>query len=328
MSTILESIGAKSQLAQGLAQGVNTLSSNQTVTFNLYVKIILPLDGYVFWVKADQVSTQALIDALGWDSAITDQIPSTFPALTVENQGSLHFATEINNLEDRTSAVNRMIFTSLSEIQDFNQVDTNLMYIATNDGIRFGFNRRNAFYKQADLYHYTGNALYSYMQTQIIDDASQFDVENVIVSNSLPIWITLNQFFPMYPSFLVPDNINAPYASVHIEPSSTQAIQPTPFIDDLSSHYQLSRETVKITIYGTRNFNALEFLDYVYDYTLTGGFGIMNYPVPQDEKMTQPEMSIIAQKKTMTFDINYYQSNVQSIARKYITKALVTFTIN
>jgi hypothetical protein len=292
------------------------------------VKIILPLDGYVFWVKADLVSTQALITATGWASNITSQIPASFPALSLTKKGSLHFTTEINNLEDKTSAINKMIFTSLSEIKDFNLVSPDLMYIATHDGVRFGFNRRNSFYKQADLYHYTGNALYSYMKTQIIDDTASFDTENVIVSNSLPIWLTLNQYFPMYPSFLVPDNIEAPYASVHIEPISTQAIQPTPLIDFDSSHYQLVRETVKITIYGSRNLNALEFLDYVYDYTLTGGFGIMNYPVPQDEKATQSEMSIIAQKKVITFDINYYQSNALSIARQSINNALISFTIN
>lgn len=328
MSTVAETIGAKSQLAAGLADGVNTISSNQAVGFDLYIKVILPIDGYVFWVKADQISNEYLINALNWNDSIKSSIPRSIPSLHIEKQGSLHYSTEINNLEDRTSAVNKIVFTSLSEVEDFNYINPQLMYIATFDGVKFSFNKRRSFYKQADLYHYSGDALYSYMDTQVVDDVSSLELDKVIVSNSLPIWLTLNNYFPMYPSFLVLDNLKPPYASVHIEPSSTQAIQPTPLINNQSSHYQLTRETVKITIYGTRNFNALDFLDYVYGYTLNGGFGIMNYPVPQDEKMTQSEMGIIAQKKIITFDINYYQSNAKSIAQQYINRAVVNYTIN
>ena len=43
MSTVAETVGNKTELASGLAQGVNTLSLNQTVTFTLYVRLVLAL---------------------------------------------------------------------------------------------------------------------------------------------------------------------------------------------------------------------------------------------------------------------------------------------
>jgi len=91
-----------------------------------------------------------------------------------------------------------------------------------------------------------------------------------------------------------------------------------------SSHYQLVKETVKISIFGTRNFNALEFQDYVFQYSLdTDNIGILNMPVIQDEKVTQSEFGILAQKKVITFEISYYQTNVRNIARQLIEHAFI-----
>jgi hypothetical protein len=52
----------------------------------------------------------------------------------------------------------------------------------------------------------------------------------------------------------------------------------------------------------------------------------MNMPVIQDEKVTQPEFGIIAQKKSITFEISYYQSTVNNIARKAIEEAFISIT--
>jgi len=51
MASAVEAATAKPQLASGLAQGVETISNYEQITFTLYVKLVLPLDGYVFWVK-------------------------------------------------------------------------------------------------------------------------------------------------------------------------------------------------------------------------------------------------------------------------------------
>ena len=47
MADVFETSGAKGQMAAGLAQGVETISLNQEVQFTLYVRIVLPVDGYV-----------------------------------------------------------------------------------------------------------------------------------------------------------------------------------------------------------------------------------------------------------------------------------------
>jgi len=329
MASVAETAGAKTQLGAGLAEGVNTLSLNQTITFTLYVKLILPLDGYVFWVNAALLTDSALYNAAQFNRLEFDQFGDSLPARQLVAQGSLHYATEMHQIDDRTTAYNHMIFTSLQPIQDFNLINPNLIYVATNsDGIKFAFSRRENFYKQADLYHYRGDALYSVMDTQLIDSMTGFDTTSPIVSNSLPIWLSLNQFFPMYPSYLVGQNIAPPYASVDISPSDTYAIQAFPLLDKNSNPNQLTHDKVKITIYGIRNQEALNFAQYVFDYSLnTDNIGVQNMPIVQDEKMTQPEFGIIAMKKSITFDVSYYQTTVNDIARKLIESAFINITV-
>ena len=327
MASAVEAAGGKGQLASGLAQGVNTISENQTVNFTLYVKMVLPLDGYVFWVNASLLTDSALYNATQYNRLEYDNPPTPLPKRQITAQGSLHYATEVNQLEDRQASFNDIIFTSLQPITDFNEVNPSLMYVGTFESMKFAFNTRANFYKAADLYHYRGHALYSIMDTQLIDSMTGFDTENVIVSNSLPIWLTLNQYFPMYPSYLVGQNIAPPYASVDIDPRQTIALQSAPLITRNSSHYQLVKDTVKITIYGTRNYNALDFQDYVLQYSMdTDNIGLLNMPVIQDEKVTQSDFGIIAMKKSITFEVSYYQSRVQDIARKYIEHAFISVT--
>lgn len=328
MATVGETTGAKPQLAAGLAQGVETISANEQVTFTLYVKLVLPVDGYVFWVNANLLNDSAIYNALTYDFGVFNNRGDSLPAKTITQKGSFHFATEMHQLDDNFTAYNHVIFTSLDAVQDFNLVNPNLMYIATYEGLRFAFSRRENFYKQADLYHYRGDALYATMTTQIVDSMSGFDSTSVIVSNSLPIWLSLNKYFTLYPSYLLPQNIQPPYASVDIFPASTTAIQAFPLQNKMSDPWQLVHDTVKITVYGTRNNEALNFANYVFQYSLdTDNFGVMNMPVIQDEKFTQPEFGIIAQKKSITFDISYYQTTVNNIAQKLIETAFVDFTI-
>ena len=154
-----------------------------------------------------------------------------------------------------------------------------------------------------------------------------FDTTSVIVSNSLPIWLALNQFFPMYPSYLVDQNIPPVYAAVDIAPANTIALQDFPLLDPDSNPWQLVKDTVKITIYGIRNHEALNFVQYILDYSRnTDNIGLMNMPVMRDEKMTQSELGILAQKKTITFEVSYYQTTVNDIARQLIEKAFISVT--
>ena len=327
MASAVEAATAKPQLGSGLAQGVETLSNNEQVTFTLYVKLVLPLDGYVFWVNASLLTDSALYNASQYNKLLYNNYPEGVPARQLVASGSFHFSSDVQMLEDRQTVFNHTTFTSLVEIADFNLINPQFQYIATYQGMRFAFNTRANFYKQADLYHYRGDALYSVMNTQVIDTMTGFDTQSVIVSNSLPIWLSLNQFFPMYPSYLVDQNIVPAYAAVDINPSLTTALQDFPLLDPDSNPFQLVKDTVKITMYGIRNHEALNFVQYILDYSRnTDNIGLMNMPVMQDEKMTQSELGIMAQKKTITFEVSYYQTTVNDIARKLIEHAFINLT--
>lgn len=342
MASAAEAAAAKGPLAAAIASGVNTLSLNQTVTFTKYVKMVLPLDGFVFWVKTDLVSQSALFNASLFNGALFDQLPHIVTsAPTISIQGSLHYATARQQNEDETAGVNQVVFTALQEVQDFNQIGPLVVYIAEigAEGVKFAFSQRQPFYAQADTYHYMGTAVLPAMLSQIIDDPADLNNFDLVVSNSLPIWLSLNGYSPpypgfqnlglmLYPSFAVPDNIAPPYGVVHIDPSNTRALQATAWIDATSAHWQLTRDLVKVTLYGLRNTAALTFLDVVIQYSRdTDNIGLMNMPIARDEKRTQAELAILAMKKTIEFEVSYFQAAAREIARQYLTDALTTFTV-
>jgi len=326
--SISESITSQSQLNSDLVEGITVLSQSQQITFTKYVRLVLPIDGFVFWVKADLLSASALYNASAYNRAAYDT-PSGIAqdAATITVPGSLHYLTQQTQEEAESMAVNQVVFTSTEEIQDFNEIAPNILYIGEFNGIRFAFNRRDSFYQQSGLHHYVGQAVTAIFESQLIDSPQDFDTRNVIVSNSLPIWLMLNQIMPMYPSFLVPENTEPVYAAVHVDPNTTQAIQSAPLFGPTMTHTQLVRESVRITMYGMRNFNALDFQDYVQQYALGHDdvMGISNMPVIRDEKKTATELNVIAMKKSIVFDVNYYQTRVNDAARKLILKAIPTF---
>lgn len=322
MASVNESLGNQSQLNAAQRAGIEAIDRNQTITFTKYIRLVLPLDGFVFWVRADQVSAAALANASALNSvALNTPLTVVTPAPTIVVQGSLHYSTDVVMEEGEAYDKNTVIFTAESDIDPFNEVGPEVMYIGEFMGVRFSFSRRAPLYIQAGIYHYSGVAIVPAMLSQIIDDVTTFDASNIIVSNSLPIWMGLNQFMPMYPSFLSTQNIAPPYATVHI--SETSGLQSAPLIDAQSNHYQLAKDRVKVTIYGLRNFSALDFLDYVNQFTLDSGvMGIMNIPVPRDEKRTQTELGTIAMKKIIEFDVNYYQTVSRNLARQLINSAI------
>lgn len=323
--SVEEASGGQTQLAAELGAGIATLSLNQTVNFTLYVKLVLPLDGYIFWINSNLLQDSALFGNSMYNQILYNSLGIDLPPRVITVKGSLHWATESLQLQEQNASRNHVIFSTQEQIQDFNAISSSLLYIADFEDLRFAFNSTRNFYRQADLYHYHGDAIYSIMKSQIIDSITDFDTTRVIVSNSLPLWLTLNQFFPMYPSFLSDNNVELPYATIHIDPKTTEALQSAPLIYIDSSHYQLSKETVRIDIFGIRNNQALQFHDYVLDYSRnTDNFGLMNIPIMQDEHVTQRDFAIIAQKKTITFEISYFQQDILDIAKKLILSSLIT----
>ena len=308
MATATESAQAAAgggQFAADLAAGVALISETQTITFTTYVKQVLPLDGFVFWIRADLTTVPV-------------------PLYTATVQGSLHYATTFGQDQTQSIDVNRVIFTSTADVDIFNTVNPQTLLVGDIDGLRFSFSSRGSFYRQSGLYHYQGDALYPEMATQLIDDLADLPDQLAVVSNSLPLWLSLDAYCPMYPSYLVPPNITPPWCSVHIEPSDTRALQPVPYISANRSHYQLASDRVYLTFYGLKNNAALDFQDYINTYSLnTDNFGLMNEPIMRDEKKLQAELGTISQKKTIEYEICYYQTRIQSLALQLITSASI-----
>jgi hypothetical protein len=342
MATNAEALGAPTPLGSDLQAGVEAVSYFQDVTFTKYVRVVLPLDQFAFWVRADRLSASALFNASRFNAFDLNASPRVVtPAATIVAKGSLHFATNVNQAEDETIAIKSVVFTSEQEINDLNQVGLQVMFLAEFRGIRFAFSSRGSFYEQAALWHYRGDAVYSDMESQIIDDPATLDTRNVVVSNSLPLWLSLNGYVPsappygfsnpvqLFPSFLVPANLPPPYGAVHVFPESTETFAAAPYLDSTYSHSQLCHERVRVTLYGLRNFNALDFVDCVNQFSVDyGSLGIMNMPVVRDEKRIQAELKTIAQKKSIEYEVSYLQSTVRSIARQLISSAFIDFELD
>jgi len=319
MVDINEAVSGKPPLGATLAAGVNFLSKRQTISFTLYKKLVLPADGFVFWVRAD----------------LTPPVP--IEPITVDILGSLHYSTEVGQNEDATVAYNTIVFTSLLEIDIFRDIEPQTLYLATYEGIRFSFSSRGKFYQQADLYHYQGVAVSSVMETQIIDDMATLQSLEPIVTNSLPIWLAMVTYvppyptftcpFPLYPSFLVPENETPPFGSVHIE--DTKSMVESATIGPKSSSHQLASEIVRVTTYGVGNADIITFLNFVMQYSYDWNYiGIMNMPIISDEKRTQTELLAIAQKKVIEFKVSYLQHVARDIARQHILSCIVKSEAN
>ena len=303
-----------SQMASALELGYNTLSANQTITFTKYVRFVLPLDKYIFWIKADQLTppypngTQTVTSA-----------PNT---LVVE--GSLHYLSTQTQKTDQTTGIQDVLLTTNTEIVNFNDLQPTEAYFGSYADFRFSFSAHGNYYQQANLWHYRGQAIYPYMETQIIDDLSTFDTTAVVVSNSLPLWLAMNKYAPVYPSFLVPENLVPPYIVAHIHPHETKCLQPIPWVRKDQTVWQLMRDKVELIIYGMRNEEALNYLQYIINQSLdTDSFGILNSGFSlQDGKNIQSEINAIAEQKVIELDVSYNQTAVYDTALKYILEAL------
>ena len=306
-------------LQASLAAGVASISNNQTVTFTQYTKKVLSQDGYVFWVKT---------------------------AISQSFTGSLHFVTHTEQVEDETIGINNVIFTATEEVTIFNSINPQTLWIAdyTTPGgsILIAFSDRASFYQQAGLYHYGGFAVYPALQAQLVQSSADLPVEP-IVSNSLPIWLSQNQSWPVYPSFLVPDNVTPPYIVAHIEPKDTIALGPFPIyqwpgtpnpptaLQPMASS-QLMQDRVRLTLYGLNNQQAIQYYVSLIEYSTSddengGTFGFCNSPSIMDEKRTQSEITAIAMKKTIEIMASYYIGTADAIARRLILSASISTTV-
>lgn len=324
--SVSEITGAPAQIQTALDAGLDVIDLNQEVTFTLYKRVVLPADGFVFWVKADILSPSALPNSTVVNRATSNQPAlQVSPALSFQARGSLHHTTVNRQDPDESYSTHRMTFTSKDAVNDLADIAPDHIYLALTDGQRYAFSTRSMWYKQAGLYHYGGDAVYPTMSTQVVDHPGQLNLTDQVVSNSLPIWLGLNQLFPIYPALLVPDNISPPYAAVNITEEDTTPMQAGPYRDASGSRWQLVKDVVRIVTYGVRNDTILDWIDSVSDFTLTNPsiMGIMNSPVAHDANRGQTEISAKAQKKVITFEVNYYQTRLLDHSRQLIRQAFL-----
>lgn len=308
-----QTLTSESQMASALKLGYTQLSANETITLEKYVRFILPVDGYVFWIKASQL--------------VYPYPPGTQTISNAPNEivvsASFHYSSTQVQKSDNSTGIQDIIMTTDQEIIDFDTLQPSEMYLGSYASFRFSFSKQGNYYRQSNLWHLRGQAVYPYMETQIVDDLSTFDTTNVVVSNSLPIWLTLNAYAPVFPSFLVPENITPPYIVAMIEPNETKSMQPVPWVNT-EGIWQLARDKVHLIIYGMRNIDVQNFVQYVKDQSLYPGlFGILESGFSiQDEKVIQSELNVIAEQKRITLDISYNQHAIYLYSLKYITDVL------
>ena len=111
---------SKTPMGSDLAEGIKTLALNQKIKFKLYGRVILPIDGFVFWVLASLLPQPAfaqsgLVTAQELDDE--DMQPRALIAT-----GSLHYTADFRQEEAENYAANRVIFTSLEEVQELNEI--------------------------------------------------------------------------------------------------------------------------------------------------------------------------------------------------------------
>lgn len=301
-----------SQLSSVLQSAVETLSSGQEITFRLYVRQVLPIDGFVYWVNAAIVTPDELTRM-----GVTASLVTTI-------KGSLHRQIVTEQSESQSLDVNNIIFTPIEKADDFNIEDPNAIYLGEYEGTQFAFSRMENRYKQSGIFHYRGMAILPTMRSQIIDSPDDISDEQII-SNSIPVWLSLKQFATVYPSFLVPSNLKPPYIVADVK--TTVPLQVAPIVMNGRS-YQYAADSVRITLYGFSNRMALDFVDFVINTALEEEeFGITNIPIPVDAKSNQVEINALAKKKTVDFEVNYYQSTTRDISQKLIQKAICNYEV-
>jgi hypothetical protein len=301
--------GAADQMYAALQQGLQNLNFVPT-TFQTYTRVILPLDKSVFWL----------------------------PTVPLVVDGSLHYSQEILQNEDETYGQAVVIFTTQDQIVEFSASPINVLYTSRIGNFRFAFAQQQGFYSQAGLWHYFGHSIPPAMTTQLLDDPSSIDPSQAVVSNSLPLWLALNNYtcpyfdgwsnsIPLFPSDLVDPNQVPPYGVIVINEEDTLPIQSVPLVSLDRSSMQLASDTVKVILYGLQNNAAIDFLNCVLRFTTdTNYFGIMNRPIVTDAKRTQAELQAVGMKKVIDFQVSYYQARADSVARELIKKALATYT--
>jgi len=295
-----------------LRDGLETLSFDQEMCFQKYTRVVLPLDGYVFWQPMEE---------------------------SVSVKGSLHFTQEILQNEDETYGAISVYFSSFEPIVEFEKMPPDTLYVGQIREVKFAFFSQQGFYGPAKLWHYAGRSIPPAMLTQLLDTPGAVDATQPVTSNSLALWIAANTYtltpvysglptgLTLYPADLVPPNLLPPYGSVKIE--DTRALQAAPSNrGGTIGTDQLNADRVRITLYGLQHNAGRDFLTAILAYSkLTDNFGFMNSPTVIDGSRKEASLQAVGMQKFVLAEVSYFQSRVNNIARKLIQKVVPSYQV-
>ncbi len=304
---LLEEGADETQLGTLLNRSQRKLSDNQELTFQLYSRVVLPVDKFVYWQ----------------------------PTTTVTVQGSLHFSQDIEQNEDETVGLAHVVFTTAQKVTEFSDAPPNTIFVATVGEFRFAFAQQQGRYEQAKQWHYAGRSIYPALASQLLDTPGVIDPTRAVTSNSLALWIALNTYQPLYgfkpnltlyPADLVEPNLTPPYGAVVIE--GTRALSAIPALDANSSSTQVVSDRVRLVLYGLQSNEAIDFLNALIQYSRdTGNFGLQSMPTVVDVRRPQTELQAIAMQKTIDVTVSYNQARVNTVAQKLILSAVPTIIV-
>ena len=311
------------QLAGALADGRAALLEGE-FEFQVYTRVVLPLDGFVFWS------------------------PGGAPHIEVI-KGLLHYAQQVVQNEDETFGQATAHFTTAAALTTFaDNPNQRLFVVDLADGSRVAFNSQQGRFDPSGQWHYVGHSVTPAFASQLLDHEGTIDVSQSVLTNSVPLWLGLNGYSTslydefrndgtpfvvkppiLFPSHIVDSNETPPYGSVFVPENGTIALQAAPHLDANRNHHQLMQDTVRITLYGLQRNTAMDFVDVVNQYSVaTGNFGIMNQSALRDSVRTQSELEARAMKKTIEYEISYDQYRVAEVSRQLIRSALPTWIVS
>jgi hypothetical protein len=308
MSEIDEIPANPTLLNAALRQGLESLDLGAVTAFQVYSRTVLPVDGFVFWTPIAGATGQFNV------------------------KGSLHYAQDLQQQADETVGYATVVLSAEDKITELSEPDQDRLYVATLGEFRYAFSGQKGFYANAGIWHYIGHSVYPALASQLLDPGNTIDLSRAVVSNSLPLWLALNTYVPVYadagigvhiyPAYLVEENLVPPYAAVEVLKTEGIGAAPLLGVNGYGAHTQLVKDTCRITVYGLQNNEALAFQDFINSYSVdTDRFGVMSVSVMVDDKRVQTEVHAIAMKKTFDIEISYYQSTSAVIAYQLIEAA-------
>lgn len=307
-----DSIGTP--LADALGHGLHNIDYNGTISFTKYRRVVMPADGFVFWVATYE---------------------------TQEVAGTLHVATDSDMIEDQSYDKSTLQFTTQDEVHSFHDIAADTVWVGHVNNSKFAINSVMGQYDQAGLFHYHGSTILPAFASQFIDSPAQLETLGPVTSSSLALfmamptlgsvaldWCPWPENVPVFPSFAVPDNQPPPYIAVHNDPASSTSENMGTLDPDTGSTSRLVREKVRLRLYGLPHQQADTILTYILRWSLlnTDKIGITNSPTIRDEKQPMADINALAMCKTIDLDVMYTQAAVRTTGLSFIRHASSSLT--